>query len=226
MRCATSSGCTSSTRRSTSGRTPRTSGGRGTTSTRLGTRATRRTSPRGTRLDLDAMIDAHRNHPSIIAWSIGNEIDYPNDPYAHPLFKEAVGNNDAGKPRAERLYDPDRPDIRRLTTIAKRLAAHRPGEGPDPARDAGGRAAGAVEPDRASRRTSISSATTTRSTCTTPITVGSPTSRSSAARTRTATPTGCRSRATTTSPVSSCGRASTTWVRRAAGRSTARVRDC
>jgi len=72
--------------------------------------------------DLVAMIDAHRNHPSIIAWSIGNEIDYPNDPYAHPLFKEAVGNNDAGKPKAERLYDPDRPDIRRLTTIAKRLA--------------------------------------------------------------------------------------------------------
>lgn len=72
--------------------------------------------------DLGAMIDAHRNHPSIIAWSIGNEIDYPNDPYAHPLFKEAVGNNDAGKPKAERLYDPDRPDIRRLTTIARRLA--------------------------------------------------------------------------------------------------------
>ncbi|GAA1980492.1 glycoside hydrolase family 2 TIM barrel-domain containing protein [Microbacterium pumilum] len=72
--------------------------------------------------DLEAMIDAHRNHPSIIAWSIGNEIDYPNDPYAHPLFKDAVGNNDAGKPRAERLYDPDRPDIRRLTTIARRLA--------------------------------------------------------------------------------------------------------
>jgi hypothetical protein len=73
--------------------------------------------------DLVAMIDAHRNHASIIAWSIGNEIDYPNDPYAHPLFKEAVGNNDAGKPKAERLYDPDRPDIRRLTGIAKRLAA-------------------------------------------------------------------------------------------------------
>lgn len=73
--------------------------------------------------DLGTMIDSHRNHPSIIAWSIGNEIDYPNDPYAHPLFKEAVGNNDAGKPKAERLYDPDRPDIRRLTTIAKRLVA-------------------------------------------------------------------------------------------------------
>ena len=46
--CATRSGCTSSTRRSTSGRTPRTSGGRATTSTRRGTRATRGTSPSGT----------------------------------------------------------------------------------------------------------------------------------------------------------------------------------
>jgi hypothetical protein len=73
--------------------------------------------------DLGSMIEAHRNHPSIIAWSIGNEIDYPNDPYAHPLFKQAVGNNDAGKPAQERLYDPNRPDVRRLTTIAKRLGA-------------------------------------------------------------------------------------------------------
>ena len=97
--------------------------------------------------DLGAMIDAHRNHPSIIAWSIGNEIDYPNDPYAHPLFKEAVGNNDAGKPKAERLYDPDRPDIRRLTTIAKRLAAIVRAEGSDAAGDARGGAAGAVQPD-------------------------------------------------------------------------------
>ncbi|WP_456283951.1 glycoside hydrolase family 2 TIM barrel-domain containing protein [Microbacterium sp. JZ101] len=73
--------------------------------------------------DLAAMIDAHRGHPSIIAWSIGNEIDYPNDPYASPLFDEMTGNNDASKPAAERVYDPSRPDIRRLTTIARRLAA-------------------------------------------------------------------------------------------------------
>ncbi|GAA2754359.1 glycoside hydrolase family 2 TIM barrel-domain containing protein [Amnibacterium kyonggiense] len=73
--------------------------------------------------DLTAMVEAHRNHPSVIAWSIGNEVDYPNDPYAHPLFQESVGNNDAGKPAAERVYDPNRPDIRRLTTIAKRLGA-------------------------------------------------------------------------------------------------------
>ncbi|WP_102194049.1 glycoside hydrolase family 2 TIM barrel-domain containing protein [Microbacterium aurantiacum] len=72
--------------------------------------------------DLRTMVEAGRNRPSIIAWSIGNEIDYPNDPYASPLFTEMTGNNDANKPDAERVYDPTRPDIRRLTTIARNLA--------------------------------------------------------------------------------------------------------
>ncbi|HWV50521.1 MAG TPA: glycoside hydrolase family 2 TIM barrel-domain containing protein, partial [Microbacterium sp.] len=71
--------------------------------------------------DLRDMIAAHRNHPSIIAWSIGNEVDYPNDPYVSELFHEMTGNNDANKPAQERVYDPSRPDIRRLTTIARRL---------------------------------------------------------------------------------------------------------
>lgn len=73
--------------------------------------------------DLAAMVDAHRNHPSIIAWSIGNEIDYPNDPYASAMFEAMTGNNDANKSAKQRAYDPNRPDAKRLPTIARQLAA-------------------------------------------------------------------------------------------------------
>ena len=72
-------------------------------------------------IDLAAMVLRARNHPSVIMWSIGNEIDYPNDPYCHPLFDEVTGNNDKNKPSQERVYDPGRPNAERLVTIAKRL---------------------------------------------------------------------------------------------------------
>ncbi|MCL2508751.1 MAG: DUF4982 domain-containing protein [Oscillospiraceae bacterium] len=72
--------------------------------------------------DLSGMVLRDRNHPSVILWSIGNEVDYPNDPYCHPLFESMTGNNDANKPAQERQYDPNKPNAERLAEIARWLA--------------------------------------------------------------------------------------------------------
>ena len=73
--------------------------------------------------DLRDFVLRDRNHPSVILWSIGNEIDYPNDPYVTPLFDEVLGNNDNGKPAQERKYDDKKPDALRLAAVAKELVS-------------------------------------------------------------------------------------------------------
>ena len=70
--------------------------------------------------DLEDFVRRDRNHLSVFAWSIGNEVDYPNDPYSHPVLdkgKEGFGQAAYGG------YKKDAPDAMRLGAIAKRLVA-------------------------------------------------------------------------------------------------------
>jgi len=67
--------------------------------------------------DLRDMIMRDRNHPSIFMWSIGNEIDYPNDPYSHPVL------NTEENPQTWAKYDEKLPNANRLGEIAKELVS-------------------------------------------------------------------------------------------------------
>ena len=68
--------------------------------------------------DLKDQVMRDRNHPSIIMWSIGNEVDYPNDPYTHPILEEeGIGQQHIRK------YLKDHPNAKRLGEIAKELVA-------------------------------------------------------------------------------------------------------
>lgn len=68
--------------------------------------------------DVADMVRRDRNHPSVFLWSIGNEVDYPNDPYSHPVLD---GGNSAISQPMYGGYNPDAPDAMRIGEIAKRL---------------------------------------------------------------------------------------------------------
>jgi beta-galactosidase len=71
-------------------------------------------------IDMEDLVRRDRNHLSIFGWSIGNEVDYPNDPYSHPV----LGGDETGFGQATYGgYKKDAPDAMRLGGIAKRLVA-------------------------------------------------------------------------------------------------------
>jgi beta-galactosidase len=59
--------------------------------------------------DVQDLVRRDRNHPSIILWSIGNEIDYANDPFSDPV----LGQN----------YRPENPPAKDLLKCAAPLVA-------------------------------------------------------------------------------------------------------
>ncbi|MGQ9620372.1 MAG: sugar-binding domain-containing protein [Bacteroidales bacterium] len=65
--------------------------------------------------DLTDFVMRDRNHPSVIMWSIGNEIDYPNDPYTHPIL------NTEANPQTWAKFDEKLPHADRLGEVAREL---------------------------------------------------------------------------------------------------------
>ncbi len=67
--------------------------------------------------DLQDFILRDRNHPSVIMWSIGNEVDYPNDPYTHPIL------NTEANPQTWAKFNESLPHADRLSEVAGDLVA-------------------------------------------------------------------------------------------------------
>lgn len=79
--------------------------------------------------DVADMVCRDRNHPSVMMWSIGNEVDYPNDPYSHPVLDKKEGTTQQyvrgylkGQPRAERLGD----IAKELAPVVRKYDSSRP----------------------------------------------------------------------------------------------------
>ncbi|MBN2182591.1 MAG: DUF4982 domain-containing protein [Sedimentisphaerales bacterium] len=70
-------------------------------------------------IDIREMVMRDRNHPCIIMWSIGNEIDYANDPFSHPVLGDQYRPE---HPPAENLVKYAEP----LITAVKELDKTRP----------------------------------------------------------------------------------------------------
>ena len=68
-------------------------------------------------IDVRDMVLRNYNHPSIIMWSIGNEIDYPNDPYTHEVLNTGRNPQIYGKG-----FLADHPPVSRLSALSKQLA--------------------------------------------------------------------------------------------------------
>lgn len=83
------------------------------------------------------MVRRDRRHASVFMWSIGNEVDYPNDPYSHPVL-----NGSSISQPMYGGYKPDAPRAERIGVIAQRLAKIVRAE--DPTRAVTGALAGVV----------------------------------------------------------------------------------